>query len=116
MLLMAMTILNNYCDNADNCTDRFMKVDWLRGLITVECMTTMSLFSYYIIKMRQFNRLRMPPDVLRESYMKALRNNLVLRFNDEEPVTRKKERTPEEAHQRNVREDDAFQNHPIIVA
>ena len=48
--------------------------------------------------------------------MNALRNNLVLRFNDEEPVTRKKERTPEEAHQRNVREDDAFQNHPIIVA
>ena len=62
MLLMVMTILNNYCDNADNCTDRFMKVDWLRGLITVECMTIMSLFSYYIIKMRQFNRLRMPPD------------------------------------------------------
>ena len=64
VLLMVMTILHDYCDpdQANRCKDRFMKVDWLRGLITVECMIIMSLFSYYIIKMREFNRSRKLPD------------------------------------------------------
>ena len=64
MLLIVTTILHDYCGGfALICReDRFMKVDWLRGLITVECMTIMSLFSYYIIKMREFNRMQMPPD------------------------------------------------------
>ena len=63
-LLIVMTILHDYCGYTEKCEDgnRFMKVDWLRGLITVECMTIMSLYSYYIIKMREFNRLQMPPD------------------------------------------------------
>ena len=63
-LLIVMTILHDYCGYTEKCEggNRFMKVDWLRGLITVECMTIMSLYSYYIIKMREFNRLQMPPD------------------------------------------------------
>lgn len=116
--LMVMTILHDHIDpdHADECTDHFMKVNWIRGLITIECMIIMSLFSYYIIKMREFNRLQMPPDVMRESYMRALRDNLVLKLDDEQPVMRSTERTPEEVAERDRREAEAFENHPIIVA
>ena len=53
---------------------------------------------------------------MRESYMRALRDNLVLRFDDEQPVMRSTERTLEEVEERDRREGEAFQNHPIIVA
>jgi len=117
-LLIVMTILHDYCGYTENCHsgNRFMKVDWLRGLITVECMTIMCLFSYYIIKMREFNRLRMPPDVLRESYMRALRNNLVLRFDEQRPIVMNTNRTTQEVTDANKREEEAYQNHPIILA
>ena len=149
-----MTILHDYCGYTENCHsgNRFMKVDWLRGLITVECMTIMCLFSYYIIKMREFNRLQMPPDgkeiyiysnilrcvtkiysgiepnillfqfdlhlflVLRESYMRALRNNLVLRFDEQRPIIMNTNRTTQEVTNANKREEEAYQNHPIILA
>merc|ERR1719350_2788281 len=93
-----------------------MKVDWLLGLITVECMTIMSLFSYYIIKMREFNRLQLPPDVLRDTYMRALRDNLVLRFDEQRPIIMSTNRTTEEVMEANRREEDAYQNNAIIVA
>ena len=70
MLLAATTVLHDYCDKNGNCTNRFMQVDWLRGLITVECMTIMCLFAYYIIKMREFNKLRMPPDGKNNKWVK----------------------------------------------
>merc|ERR1719189_3008645 len=118
MLLIVTTILHDYCGGfALICReDRFMKVDWLRGLITVECMTIMSLFSYYIIKMREFNRMQMPPDVLRDTYMRALRDNLVLRFDENRPIIRNSNQTSQEIEEANVREEDAYQNHEIIVA
>ena len=53
---------------------------------------------------------------MRESYMRALRDNLVLKFDDEQPVMRSTERTPEEVAERDRREAEAFENHPIIVA
>lgn len=116
MLLIVMTILHDYCGYEDKCQDRFMKVDWLRGLITVEGMTIMSLFSYYIIKMREFNRLQMPPDVLRDTYMRALRDNLVLRFDDQRPITMNTNRTVDEVGEASRREEEAYQNHAIMVS
>lgn len=115
-LLIVMTILHDYCGYGEKCQDRFMKVDWLRGLITVECMTIMSLFSYYIIKMREFNRSQMPPDVLRDSYMRALRDNLVLRFDEQRPIVMNTNRTIDEMGDASRREEEAYQRNAIIIA
>ena len=54
--------------------------------------------------------------VLRESYMRALRNNLVLRFDEQRPIIMNTNRTTQEVSDANKREEEAYQNHPIILA
>ena len=54
--------------------------------------------------------------VLRDTYMRALRDNLVLRFDENRPIIRNSNQTPQEIEEANVREEDAYQNHEIIVA
>ena len=61
-ILSATTILHDYCNLANVCKDRFTKIDWIRGLITIECTLIVFLFSYYVFRMRQFNRQKLPPD------------------------------------------------------
>ena len=54
--------------------------------------------------------------VLRDTYMRALRDNLVLRFDENRPIIRNSNQTPQEIEEANVREEDAYQNNEIIVA
>ena len=48
--------------------------------------------------------------------MRALRNNLVLRFDEQRPIIMNSNRTSEELSQANKREEEAYQNNPIILA
>lgn len=48
--------------------------------------------------------------------MRALRNNLVLRFDEQRPIIMNSNRTTEELSQANKREEEAYQNNPIILA
>ena len=48
--------------------------------------------------------------------MRALRNNLVLRFDEQRPIIMNSNRTTEELSQANKREEQAYQNNPIILA
>ena len=48
--------------------------------------------------------------------MRALRNNLVLRFDEQRPIIMNSNRTTEELLQANKREEEAYQNNPIILA
>ena len=48
--------------------------------------------------------------------MRALRNNLVLRFDEQRPIIMNSNRTTEELTQANKREEEAYQNNPIILA
>ena len=48
--------------------------------------------------------------------MRALRNNLVLRFDEQRPIMMNSNRTTEELSQANKREEEAYQNNPIILA
>ena len=54
--------------------------------------------------------------VLRESYMRALRNNLVLRFDEQRPIIMNTNRTSQEVIDANKREETAYLNNPIILA
>ena len=48
--------------------------------------------------------------------MRALRNNLVLRFDEQRPIVMNTNRTTQEVTDANKREEEAYQNHPIILA
>ena len=55
LLLLAMTLLHDYDNYLKYYYDDFRKVDWIRGLITIECMTIICLLAYYIRKVNKFN-------------------------------------------------------------
>ena len=48
--------------------------------------------------------------------MRALRHNLVLRFDEQRPIIMNTNRTNEEVEEANRREQDAYQNNAIIIA
>jgi len=95
LLLVVDVILNDYCHAyPGSCApgSRFNKVDWLRGLITVESMAIMSLFGFYIRKVMLFNKMKAKPDVMRPEIMHGLGISLVLKF----PEMNERETTEEE--------------------
>jgi len=81
-LLLADVVLNDFCHAyPGSCVHgRFSRVDWLRGLITVEAMAIMCLFGFYIRKVQIFNRGKFKPDVMRPEIMHGLGVSLVLKF------------------------------------
>ena len=48
--------------------------------------------------------------------MRALRNNLVLRFDEQRPIIMNPNRTAAEVNEANKREEEAYQNNSIILA
>ena len=48
--------------------------------------------------------------------MRALRDNLVLRFDDKRPIITSSNRTADEVVEANRQEAEAYQNNPIIAA
>jgi len=66
LLMMAVVILNDFCDSSYSCLHTFTKVDYLRGLITLESLVVLCLVINYIHVLSNFHKSRQPPDVLRE--------------------------------------------------
>eukprot|EP00095_Tigriopus_kingsejongensis_P011921 maker-scaffold507_size152468-snap-gene-0.39 protein:Tk11921 transcript:maker-scaffold507_size152468-snap-gene-0.39-mRNA-1 annotation:"upf0504 protein" len=71
VLLITVTALHDYCD-PDLCPDKMMKVDYLRGLITLECLVIICLWFNYIINVREFHAQRPLPDVLNNEAMRQM--------------------------------------------
>jgi len=65
LLMMAVVILNDFCDSSYFCLHTFTKVDYLRGLITLESLVVLCLAFRYIYVLNIFHSSRQPPDVLR---------------------------------------------------
>merc|ERR1712025_907546 len=66
VLMIVVMILHDLCDSNNSCTHTFTKVDYLRGLITLESLVVICLVVSYIIILVEFNKRQLPPDVLRE--------------------------------------------------
>ena len=92
-MLIAGTVLHDYCE-AWSCPHPFMRVDWLRGLITLEAMSIFCVFIYYIHYIHVYNKEKPFPDCMRPEYMDALGTNLVLKFpkQDDPPCPPEEER------------------------
>lgn len=72
VLMITVIILHDICDNSPDCSTSFTKLDSLRGLITLESLVVMCLVVSYIIRLREFNKNQLPPDVLREDIASSL--------------------------------------------
>ena len=116
LLLLAMTLLHDYDTYIRYYYDDFKKVDWIRGLITIECMIIICLLAYYIRKIRKFNQLKMPPDVMCESYMENLRANLAWEMDPKNKNQNSGDKTPEEVKEWDRKVKEALNKHQQIVA
>merc|ERR1712127_609572 len=73
ILMIVVMILHDLCDSNDNnCIHAFSKVDYLRGLITVESLVIMCIVFSYIRLLHEFNKSARIPDILREEFMVSL--------------------------------------------
>jgi len=72
-LLITYTILHDYCDSSpSNCPDKFLKVDYLRGLITLECMIIAFIWVKYIVNVRKFHAKSQKPDMYRKDFVETI--------------------------------------------
>jgi hypothetical protein len=66
-----VTILHDYCDFAGECNaNKYTDIDFLRGIITVECLTIIFMWFYYSNKVCKFNGDAHKPDFMRKDLMK----------------------------------------------
>jgi len=67
ILMIVVMILYDFCnDNNNECSSTLTKVDYLRGLITLESLVIICLVSTYMIWVTDFHKKQLPPDVLRD--------------------------------------------------
>lgn len=71
ILMIVIMILHDYCDN-NHCKATLTKVDYLRGLITLESLVIMCLVAHYIINVVDFHKQQLPPDVLRNDITSSI--------------------------------------------
>ncbi|CAB4061774.1 unnamed protein product [Lepeophtheirus salmonis] len=67
LLLIASTILYENCKSYI-CEE----VDYLRGLVTIEALSILSLITKYLVNLKKFHETKAPPDVLRQDWMNRL--------------------------------------------
>ena len=72
IVLLTSTGLHDYCDhNAGDCSaNKFTNIDFLRGVITVECLAIAFMWFYYMNLVRKFNREANKPDYVRGDLMR----------------------------------------------
>ena len=116
LLLLSMTLLHDYDNYLRYYNDDFRKVDWIRGLITIECMIIICLLAYYVRRIRKFNQLKMPPDVMRESYMENLRTSLAWDWNAGNKNGSSGEKTPEEVKEWDKKVKEAVKKHEQVIS
>ena len=76
VLMIVVMILHDLCDTGKGCSHTFTKVDYLRGLITLESMVVVCLVVSYIYILSEHNKKALLPDVLREEFTSAVLPNL----------------------------------------
>merc|ERR1719228_3019426 len=76
VLMIVVMILHDLCDSGDGCSHTFTKVDYLRGLITLESLVVVCLVVSYIYILTEHNKKALLPDVLREEFTSAVLPNL----------------------------------------
>jgi len=72
VLMIVVMILHDLCDGGKGCSHTFTKVDYLRGLITLESMVVVCLVVSYMYILRDHNTKALLPDVLREEFTSAV--------------------------------------------
>lgn len=73
LLMIVVMVLHDLCDQDDSdCGQSLTKVDYLRGLITLESMVVMCIVFSYIYVLHEHNRAAQLPDILREECMASL--------------------------------------------
>jgi len=82
VLMIVVMILHDLCDSNKKCSHTLTKVDYLRGLITLESMVVICLVVSYIIILMDFHKKELPPDVLRED----LTNSVMLNSSNGEVI------------------------------
>ena len=78
--MIVVIILHDLCDSGKGCSHTFTKVNYLRGLITLESMVVVCLVVSYILS--EHNKKALLPDVLRKEFTSAVllnfpRNDIV---------------------------------------
>jgi len=68
VLMLVVIILHDLCDDNPGCSHSFTKVDYLRGLITLESLVVICCSVSYILLVREFTAKQLPPDVMREDF------------------------------------------------
>lgn len=81
VLMIVVMILHDLCDSSKTCSNSFTKVDYLRGLITLESMVVICLVVSYIMLLSDFHKRELPPDVMRED----LSNSVMLNSTNGKP-------------------------------
>ena len=76
VLMIVVMILHDLCDSGKGCSHTFTKVDYLRGLITLESMVVVCLVVSYIYILSEHNKKALLPDVLREEFTSAVLPNV----------------------------------------
>jgi len=71
VLMIVVMILHDLCEDEHMCSHTFSKVDYLRGLITLESLVVICLVVSYIYILSDHNNKALPPDVLREDLTSA---------------------------------------------
>lgn len=71
VLMIVVMILHDLCDTKD-CKGAFSKVDYLRGLITLESMVVVCLVCSYIYILADHNKQQLLPDVLRDEFTSSI--------------------------------------------
>lgn len=61
----------------------YFQVDYLRGLITVECMTITCIWVKYILDVRDFHRKAHRPDIYREEFVQLVCPENAMRLTNE---------------------------------
>ena len=75
VLMIVVMILHDLCDSNSSCSHTFTKVDYLRGLITLESLVVICLVVSYILILTDHHNKQLPPDVLREDLTSSIMQN-----------------------------------------
>jgi len=73
--MLVVIILHDLCDDNKACSHSFTKVDYLRGLITLESLVVLCCSVSYILLVREFNSKQLPPDVMRDDFASSMTMN-----------------------------------------
>merc|ERR1712179_92971 len=75
VLMIVVMILHDLCDSNNSCTHTFTKVDYLRGLVTLESLVVICLVVSYILILTDHHNKQLPPDVMREDLTSSIMQN-----------------------------------------